>query len=104
MYTRAQTLIIRGANEYMLDEMERSIHDVLCVLKRTLESGSVVIGGGSVEIALCTYLEDRANSYDTKEQLAINEFAEALIIIPKVLSMNAALDATELVAKLKNAH
>jgi len=53
-YTKAQTLILRGANEYMLDEVERSIHDVLCVLKRVLESGSVTVGGGAVESALCT--------------------------------------------------
>lgn len=44
----------------MLEEVERSIHDVLCVLKRVLESGSVVVGGGAVEVALCTYLEERA--------------------------------------------
>jgi T-complex protein 1 subunit alpha len=54
-------MILRGANEYMLDEVERSVHDVLCVLKRVLESGSVTVGGGAVEVSLCTYLEDRAN-------------------------------------------
>lgn len=51
------TLILRGANEYMLDEIDWSIHDSLCVLKRTLESGSVVAGGGAVEVALSIYLE-----------------------------------------------
>lgn len=39
------TLLLRGANDYMLDEMDRSIHDSLCVVKRVLESGSVVPGG-----------------------------------------------------------
>jgi len=47
-------MVLRGANDFMLDEVERSIHDVLCVLKRVLESGSLVVGGGSVETALCT--------------------------------------------------
>jgi T-complex protein 1 subunit alpha len=28
----------------MLDEMDRSLHDSLCVVKRVLESGSVVPG------------------------------------------------------------
>lgn len=54
LYTRAQTLILRGANEYLLDEVHRSLHDVLCVLKRVLESGSLVVGGGAVETSLCT--------------------------------------------------
>ena len=36
---RIGTIVLRGANELFLDEVERSIHDSLCVLKRTLESG-----------------------------------------------------------------
>lgn len=103
-YKYAQTMILRGANEYLLEEVERSIHDVLCVLKRVLESGSVVVGGGSVEVALCTYLEERARFYDSKEQMAILEFAEALLIVPKTLTLNAALDSIDLVAKLKSVH
>ena len=57
---KACTLIIRGPNEIMLEEIERSIHDSLCVLKRTLECGRVVAGGGAVEVALNIYLEDFA--------------------------------------------
>jgi T-complex protein 1 subunit alpha len=44
----------------MLDEVDRSLHDALCVVKRTLESGRVVAGGGSVEIALSIYLDQFA--------------------------------------------
>jgi chaperonin GroEL (HSP60 family) len=33
--------VLRGANDYMLDEMERSIHDSLSIVKRTLESNTV---------------------------------------------------------------
>jgi len=56
----AASILIRGANEFMCDEVERSLHDALCVVKRTLESGSVVAGGGSVEMALNVHLEDYA--------------------------------------------
>lgn len=38
------SLILRGANDYMLDEMERSLHDALCIVKRTLESNVVSAG------------------------------------------------------------
>jgi len=44
----------------MCDEIERSLHDSLCVIKRTLESGKVVAGGGAVEVALSVHLEDFA--------------------------------------------
>jgi len=117
------SIVLRGANDYMLDEMERALHDTLSVIKRTLESGSVVPGGGAVESALSIYLENFAttlvcfyisacminllnynNLQGSREQLAIAEFAGALLSIPKTLAVNAAKDSTELVAKLRSYH
>lgn len=98
------SIILRGANDFMLDEMERSMHDALCVVKRVLESKMLVPGGGAVEAALSIYLETFAMTLGSREQLAISEFANALLVIPKTLSVNAAQDATELVAKLRAVH
>ena len=58
----AASIIVRGANDFMVDEMERSLHDALCVVKRVLESNQVVPGGGAVETALSIYLENFATS------------------------------------------
>jgi T-complex protein 1 subunit alpha len=58
----SSSIILRGANDYMLDEMERALHDSLSIIKRTLESGSVVPGGGAVETALNVYLENFATT------------------------------------------
>lgn len=41
---RSVTVLLRGPNDYMLDEMERSLHDAFCIVKRVLESGEVVPG------------------------------------------------------------
>ncbi|KAF8188376.1 hypothetical protein BJ912DRAFT_968688 [Pholiota molesta] len=95
------SIILRGANDYLLDEMERALHDTLSIIKRTLESGSVVPGGGAVESALSIYLENFAT---TLGAMAIAEFASALLAIPKTLAVNAAKDSTELVAKLRTYH
>lgn len=100
----SSSIILRGANDFMLDEMERSLHDSLCVVKRVLESQTAVPGGGAVEAAVSIYLEDFATHIDTREQLAIAAFADALTVIPKTLAVNAALDATDLVAKLRAIH
>jgi len=100
----ASTIVLRGANEYMLDEMDRALHDSLCVVKRMLESSTLVCGGGAVESALSVHLEEYANTLDTREQLAVQEFADALLVIPKTLAVNAAKDSSELVAKLRSAH
>ncbi|WVQ74595.1 T-complex protein 1 subunit alpha [Cryptococcus sp. DSM 104548] len=100
----SSSIILRGANDYMLDEMERALHDALSIVKRTLESGSVVPGGGAVETALSIYLENFATTLGSREQLAIAEFANALLTIPKTLALNAAKDSTDLVAKLRAYH
>ncbi len=98
------SLILRGSNDYQLDEMERSIHDALSAVKRTLESGSIVPGGGAVETALHIYLEEFAVFVGSREQLAIGEFAQSLLIIPRTLAVNAAKDASDLVAQLRSLH
>ncbi|XP_039301288.1 T-complex protein 1 subunit alpha [Nilaparvata lugens] len=100
----ASSIILRGPNDFYCDEMERSVHDALCVVKRVLESKHVVAGGGSVEAALSIYLENFATSLSSREQLAIAEFARSLLVIPKTLAVNAAQDATDLVAKLRAFH
>ena len=89
---------------HMLDEVERSLHDALCAVKRTMESASVVPGGGSVEAALSIYLENFATTIGSREQLAIAEFADSMLVIPKQLAVNAAQDATDIVAKLRSNH
>lgn len=98
------SIILRGPNEYFLDEADRSIHDALCVVKRVLESKKLVPGGGAVEAALSIYLESFATSLSSIEQLAIAEFAKSLLVIPKILAVNAAKDASDLVAKLRAYH
>ena len=100
----SSSIILRGPNDYSLDEMERSLHDSLSVVKRTLESGNIVPGGGAVETALNIYLENFATTVGSREQLAIAEFANALLVIPKTLAVNAAKDASDLVSKLRTYH
>merc|ERR1719395_345716 len=88
----------------MLDEMERSIHDAMCAVKRALESDSIVPGGGAMEVAVSVFLERFATSLAGKEQLAVAEFAEALLTIPKTLAVNAAKDAVDLTSRLRVHH
>lgn len=100
----AASIILRGPNDYALDEIERSMHDSLSAVKRVLESGRIVPGAAAAETALHIYLEEYATSVGSREQLAIGAFAGALLVIPKTLATNAALDATDLVAQLRSRH
>lgn len=100
----AASIVLRGPNDFYCDEMERSIHDSLCVVKRVMESKNIVVGGGAVEAALSIYLENFATTLSSREQLAIADFAKSLLVIPKTLAVNAAQDASDLVAKLRAYH
>ncbi|KAG6445031.1 T-complex protein 1 subunit alpha [Manduca sexta] len=100
----AASIILRGPTDAYCDEMERSAHDALCAVRRVLESGRLAPGGGAVEAALSIYLENFATTLSSREQLAIAAFAQSLLVIPKTLAVNAARDATDLVAKLRAYH
>lgn len=54
----------------------------------TLKWGSGV-GGGAVEAALSIFLDSFSKTLGSREQLAIAEFADALLVIPKTLVVNA---------------
>ena len=75
--SRSVSLVLRGANEFLLDEVDRSLHDTLCVVQKVLESRSLVAGGGAVEAALSVYLDGFATTLGSKEQLAIKVRARA---------------------------
>ena len=100
----AASIILRGPNDYTLDEMERSVHDALSAVKRVLESNRLIPGAGAVETALHIYLEELATTVVSREQLAVGAFAQSLLVVPRTLATNAARDATELVAQLRSRH
>ncbi len=101
---KALTVLIRGGTEHVLDEVERAIRDglgdVLCVLK----SGLIVLGGGSVEVELSRRLKIFSKSLSGREQLAAEEFANALEFIPTTLAENAGLDPIDILTELKSLH
>lgn len=99
------SIILRGANAQVLDEAERTLHDALCVVKRTMESGVIVPGGGCVEAGTSVFLEGFATSMASREQLAVAEFSEALLTLPTQLLLNSATwDCVNVVAKLRASH
>ncbi|VDL59387.1 unnamed protein product [Hymenolepis diminuta] len=100
----AASIILRGANDFYVDEMERSLHDSIQVIKRVLESKSIVPGAGACETAVSIFLENFAMTMGSREQLAVAEFARAMLVIPKQLAVNAALDSTDLISRLRSVH
>ena len=98
---RSVTVLIRGGSQRVVDEVDRSLHDALMVVKDVVEKPSIVAGGGSPEAYLSTELNEWAGSYDGREQLAMKLYAEALEIIPLTIAENAGMDPIDTIITLR---
>ena len=98
---RSVTVLIRGGSQRVVDEVDRSIHDALMVVKDVVEKPSIVAGGGSPEAYLATEINEWAGSYDGREQLAIKQYAEALETIPLTIAENAGMDPIDTMIALR---
>jgi len=100
----ACTIVLRGASSHLLDEMERSVHDALCILTQTIRNSKVVLGGGCCELLMAQSVREAAAKTKGKEALAMDAFARALSQIPNILADNAGFDAAEIVTQLRGEH
>jgi len=98
---RANTILIRGGSQRVVDEADRSLHDALMVVKDVIEKPAVVAGGGAPEEYLASSLKDWADRFEGREQLAIKKYAEALEIIPLTIAENAGMDPINTMVTLR---
>ena len=86
------TFIAKGSTEEAVGEVERCFADALGVACQLLEEPALLPGGGATQIALARHLRRLAERIPGREQLAIEAYADALEVIPRVLAENAGLD------------
>jgi archaeal chaperonin len=101
---KAITILIRGGSQRVVDEVDRSLHDALMVVKDVIEKPAVVAGGGAPEEFLASSLKDWADRFEGREQLAIKKYAEALEIIPLTIAENAGMDPINTMVTLRAKH
>ena len=101
---RSATILLRGANDMILDETERSINDALHAIRNIIREPLVVGGGGAVEMAVALRLRKFAESIGGKEQLAIQAVADALEEIPAILANTAGMDVLDTILQLRKYH
>ncbi len=101
---KAVTILIRGGTEHVIDEVERAMQDAVKGVAAALELKKAVAGGGATEIEVAMHLRKYADSFQGREQLAVNAFAEAIEAIPRALAENAGLDPIDKLANLRAEH
>ena len=98
------SVLIRGANNLVLEEAERSLHDALCVIRCLVKKRALIAGGGAPEIYVSQKLQTLAKSLKGMEAYCFQEFANALEVIPITLAENAGLNPIRIVTELRNRH
>lgn len=97
-------LVLRGGTEQVLNEMERATRSGFATARVLHRDPYVVPGGGATEMEVSAALHEYADSLDSREQLVVNAFADALETIPRSLAENAGLDPLDAVIELRRRH
>ena len=102
--TRTSTLVLRGATQNHLDDMERAVDDGVNVVKAITRDPKLVPGAGATEMQLVERITAFGERTPGLPQYAIKAYAQAFEVIPRTLAESAGLDATEVLASLYTAH
>jgi len=102
--TRTATLVLRGATQNHLDDVERAVDDGVNVVKAITKDPRLVPGAGATEMQLLERITALADKTPGLSQYAIRKYGEAFEVIPRTLAESAGLDATEVLSRLYSAH
>jgi T-complex protein 1 subunit delta len=98
------SIVVRGANNLILDETERSLHDALCVIRCLVKKPALIAGGGAPEIEVAQQLAKHSHTLSGMEAVCWRAFADAMEVIPTTLAENAGLNSIKVVTDLRHRH
>lgn len=102
--SRTSTIVLRGATQNNLDDIERAIDDGINAIKGLVKDNRLLPGAGAVEIELVKLITQYGEKTPGLLQLAIKSYAKAFEVVPRVLADTSGLDATEALSQLYAAH
>lgn len=98
------TIVLRGATNNILDDIERALDDGISCYKGLVRDGRFVPGGGATEMELARQIRKIGESTPGQDQYAIKKFAEVFEVIPRTLAENAGMEATLVLSQLYAKH
>lgn len=102
--SRTATIVLRGATQNALDDIERAIDDGVSAVKALTRDGKLVAGAGAIETELASRIVQYGERTPGLLQHAIKKYGESFEVIPRTLAENAGLDATAVLSRLYSAH
>jgi len=98
------SIVIRGATDNIMDDVERAIDDGVNAYKVLTKDGRLIAGAGATEIELATRIASYGETVSGLPQYAIQKYAESLEQLPRAIASNAGVKAQEVISKLYAAH
>jgi T-complex protein 1 subunit delta len=101
---KTMTVLLRGSNDFVLQEASRSLHDAQCVVRSLIQERALIAGGGAPEAEASLKLKEYSMSLTGKDAYCFAAFAEALEVIPYTLAENAGMKPIHVVTELRAMH
>ena len=98
------TIVIRGTSLRVLESLVGELKSALHAVAQLFEDNRVVPGGAAVEVESAYRLRKFARGIPSKEQLAVDAFADALETIPRAIAKNCGMDQIDTLTKLRAEH
>mmetsp|Transcript_63196 Transcript_63196/g.131453 ORF Transcript_63196/g.131453 Transcript_63196/m.131453 type:complete len:544 (-) Transcript_63196:124-1755(-) len=95
------TILIRGPNKHTIDQIKDAVRDGLRAVKSALEDKALVPGAGAFEVAAYRMLMRRKAAVSGRAKLGVEAFANAMLVVPKVLAENSGLDVQESIIRVE---
>lgn len=102
--TSVATVVLRSATGNQLNDLERAIDDGVNVVKSMARDGRFVAGAGAADIEAARLLSKIGAKVTGLDQYAIRKYAEALEVVPRILSENAGMKTMDIISKLYAVH
>jgi T-complex protein 1 subunit gamma len=101
---KACTVLLRGANKDVLNEVERNMLDAMAVARNVVLDPKLLPGGGATEMAISAVLRNEAKSLEGLKKQPFLAIAEALEVIPRTLAQNCGASVIRVITALRAKH
>jgi len=86
------TILIKGPNDHTIAILKDAVRDGLRAVTNTISDKCLIAGAGGFELGAHLDLLKFKDTIKTKEAWGVQAFADALLIVPKVLAENSGFD------------
>lgn len=102
--SKLSTIVVRGATQNVLDDVERAIDDGVNVFKALTKDKRLVAGAGAVEMELQKELTLYAEANPGLDQYAVRKYASSFEVVARTLAEVSGFNGTDMVTQLEADH